>query len=687
MQLSNLTAAGQVATALSGTIDYAAGYVNATLDATPLQGQAVHLDAELNVQPTARIVDIASLALSTNTLAWQLAAASRPHIVWTTDSVSVDGFDLVDSSSRQQHLTAQGTWGNSGREQLRLAARTVSVDTLALAFGARVSYAGQLNGTATVSGTREHPTVSADFAVTDGRVQRLSYVRFGGHVDYGERVAHLDVRLDQSRDVWLTAVGEVPVGAAAAANVDSPLKVAVRSSRLDLALLDGLTNVVQDVQGRAELDVTVVGTTKTPQFSGRVDVENASFQVRASGARYRNGKVALRLSSDRVVVDTLHIDDEDGHALDVSGSLGTRALRVGDLRVNVNARGFEVLRNDFGRVAVDAQLNLAGEFESPKLAGRITITSGSVAVDRILDRTMFQLYSTTPSSALPLDAIAALNPWERMGMDIELHIPGSLRMIGDNVQVSPGTPLGLGNINLKVFGDLYLYKDPAQPLYVNGSLDSLTGTYSFQGRRFDLDPESSIYFRGDMNPDLYVTVNRLISGVETRVSILGPLQQPELRLASTPSLDPSDILSLIVFNTSTNELSTLQQQQLAVRAGTLAAGFIAAPMVSALERTLGIDTLEIEPGADIRGGPRVTVGDEIAPDVIVADYHLDRDESGLQAILLARSIAQHDIPSVIVTADQGSEATELSRAAGCELMRKPVKPAQLRAVLTHLLQA
>ena len=73
------------------------------------------------------------------------------------------------------------------------------------------------------------------------------------------------------------------------------------------------------------------------------------------------------------------------------------------------------------------------------------------------------------------------------------------------------------------------------------------------------------------------------------------------------------------------------------------------------------------------------------PDVIVADYHLDRDENGLQAIALARSLTRAEIPSVIVTADQGGETTELARAAGCEILRKPVKPAQLRAVLTHLL--
>ena len=97
-------------------------------------------------------------------------------------------------------------------------------------------------------------------------------------------------------------------------------------------------------------------------------------------------------------------------------------------------------------------------------------------------------------------------------------------------------------------------------------------------------------------------------------------------------------------------------------------------------------------GADVLTAPdlasvRARLAEGAAPDAIVADYHLDRDESGLQAIILARGVAQDDIPAVIVTADQGSEAIELSRAAGCEIMRKPVKPAQLRAVLTHLLQA
>jgi autotransporter translocation and assembly factor TamB len=183
------------------------------------------------------------------------------------------------------------------------------------------------------------------------------------------------------------------------------------------------------------------------------------------------------------------------------------------------------------------------------------------------------------------------------------------------VQVSPGTPIGLGQINLRLLGDLYLYKDPGQEISLTGSFDSISGTYSFQGRRFDVVETSSINFRGDLNPEIYITVNRLISGVETRVSIFGPLDQPELRLASVPPLDQSDILSLILFNTSTNQLSAAQQQELVVRAGTLAAGFLATPILAAIENELGLDVFEIDPG-EFGTGPKVTIGEELAPGLV-----------------------------------------------------------------------
>ena len=594
----------------------------------------------------AQRLSIAALTLDARGTSWQLAPASSARLAWTEVATSIDALQLVDRATGRQRVTVSGTWDpampSSG---LRLVTQGVLVEPLATTAQGAALYAGTLETDLLISPTTSQPRLSGTFAVTGGRVRRLQYERFAGHVEYQGDTAAVDVRFDQAPGVWLTAVGTLPASALDRTAPEQPLRLALKSSPIGMGLLEGVTDLVKNVDGQMQLDVTVLGTTRDPHFTGRVDLRGAAFDVTASGARYKNGRLALALGSDRVTVETLHVEDELGHPLDVTGSLGTHELRVGDLQVAVSARNFQVLRNEFGRVQVDARLTLGGEFESPRLAGAVTVSAGSLNVDRILDRTMFQPYATVQSSLPAVDPIVALNPWERLGLDIELHVPGTLRMTGENVQVSPGTPLGLGDINLRAFGDLYLYKDPAQPMYVTGSFDSLTGTYAFQSRRFDLDPISSITFRGDLNPELYVTVNRLISGVDTRVSIVGALEQPELRLASTPPLDPSDILSLIVFNTSTNELSALQQQQLAIRAGTLAAGFIAAPMVSALERTLGIDTLEIEPGADIRGGARVTVGNEIAPGLVArfsrqfgaADYDEATLEYYLSRILRIRA--------------------------------------------------
>jgi translocation and assembly module TamB len=183
--------------------------------------------------------------------------------------------------------------------------------------------------------------------------------------------------------------------------------------------------------------------------------------------------------------------------------------------------------------------------------------------------------------------------------------------------VSPGTPIGLGDINLRVGGDLYLYKDPGDQLYVTGSLDQVSGSYVFQGRRFEIDEAaSSINFMGDLDPQIWVTVTREITGVQTRVSLTGSLRQPELHLASTPPLDESDILSLIVFNTTPNALTAAQQQELAVRAGTLAAGFLATPLLQAVQSELGLEAFEIEPGGEAGTGPKVTVGGELVPGLV-----------------------------------------------------------------------
>ncbi|QDB99704.1 hybrid sensor histidine kinase/response regulator [Mesorhizobium sp. 8] len=81
-----------------------------------------------------------------------------------------------------------------------------------------------------------------------------------------------------------------------------------------------------------------------------------------------------------------------------------------------------------------------------------------------------------------------------------------------------------------------------------------------------------------------------------------------------------------------------------------------------------------------------TLGDtDWVPDIVIADQHLDNGDLGILTVAEARNYLGRDVPALIVTADPSQAVIAAARAAGIELMRKPLKPAQLRALLAHLL--
>lgn len=75
-----------------------------------------------------------------------------------------------------------------------------------------------------------------------------------------------------------------------------------------------------------------------------------------------------------------------------------------------------------------------------------------------------------------------------------------------------------------------------------------------------------------------------------------------------------------------------------------------------------------------------------APDVILADYNL-RDESGIDIIGYAREHFQLHVPAALVTADRSNAVRDHANAEDITIIHKPVRPAALRALLSHFRQA
>lgn len=70
------------------------------------------------------------------------------------------------------------------------------------------------------------------------------------------------------------------------------------------------------------------------------------------------------------------------------------------------------------------------------------------------------------------------------------------------------------------------------------------------------------------------------------------------------------------------------------------------------------------------------------PNAIVADFHLD-DGDGIEAIIALREYYKTDVPAILVTADRATSMRERANEADIRVLNKPLKPANLRSLLSQ----
>ena len=163
-------------------------------------------------------------------------------------------------------------------------------------------------------------------------------------------------------------------------------------------------------------------------------------------------------------------------------------------------------------------------------------------------------------------------------------------------------------------------KAAGERLRLIGELNTIRGSYTFQGRRFEIVRDGRIRFGGTepIDPLLDLQARRVISSVETFVHLQGSMRQPELSFTSRPPLDQADILSLIIFNVPVNELGEGQQISLAERAGALAGGYLVSGLTRSLANALELDELELQADAGLGGlGPILSIGEQIGNNLFV----------------------------------------------------------------------
>ena len=329
--------------------------------------------------------------------------------------------------------------------------------------------------------------------------------------------------------------------------------------------------------------------------------------------------------------------------------------QVGAVNIRIDSDNFEIIDNELGDVGVDASLKITGELRRPKIEGRCDSTPARIEVDadpaallrsvlrpRRCPRSCRRSARSRGSGSAEEATRAALrkaeavgrSSWRRAGrqrrrrrrgglfdaVELDVHARPcpttsccAARTCGRAARPAPA----LGDINITVGGDLHVRKSPGGQVTLLGTVETVRGTYEFQGRRFDLVRGGQIRFVGDTRDQSLPRRQRDAADSRTpasRRASTSPARAkaPELALSSNPPLEESDILALIVFNRPVNELGTGERSSLAATAGGIATGFIAAPLGESIGRALDLDLFEITTTTETGDlGAGVTLGQQI----------------------------------------------------------------------------
>jgi autotransporter translocation and assembly factor TamB len=613
------------------------------------------LDASGSVifHPDHQELHLPSLALRTQGVEWKAAPGTSPTIKYGANQIQVLGLKLVNAD---QALDIDGTFSlgdNAEIGAIDVHAKNVDIAQLEKLMLQNRGFSGRLDADAKISGSAKAPAVTGHLAVAGGGFQQFKYESLVADGTYANGRIGVDARLVQAPGVELTAKGTLPMSAvrpapggevqhAEAAAADA-IDLKIQSTRMDLGIVQGFTKELTRVTGTLQADVHVTGSGADPHLDGYVDVQNGGFGVVQAGTSFSGMTTRIELQNDRLRVPAFQILDQHGKPLTIKGELAFHERQAGAVNIEIDSNDFKIIDNELGNVHLQSQLKLTGEVRHPRLEGEIRTDAARIEIDKILlmfanpysEEALPEVLSAqeTTKSAKGADeatrdalergralsaekaplqnATAPVAPAPQTGifsalaMDVRLVARDNLVIRGSDLR--PGGPYAaqVGSVNTTLGMDVRVQKGENGPVTLLGTANTVRGFYEFQGRRFTVDRGGAIKFNGlpQINPDIDVTAERLIpnTGVTARIHITGSARAPHIVLSSTPPLDEADILSLIVFNRSVNELGTGERASLAETAGGIASGFLASSLGKSIGKALDVDVFEITTADEITG--------------------------------------------------------------------------------------
>lgn len=445
--------------------------------------------------------------------------------------IRLDGYPLPASSSAM--------WSEFAEEIGRLNGNVAIRGTMSNPEAVAALYCNFLGGRELAKYRLEVDGQYAKGTVTDSALTRIRNQWFQKKSIAVERRSGFTARLTLVKSAQSVLSGELsyplilslkPVSIGSAGSGEMLLEI--KSNDLKLTDLDPLLPPDIDLEGVCIIDFSAKGNVRNPVFDGKLSTKNVMVAIA------NNARVSPDL--DIAIGGTLHKPSIEGEIL-----IRQALLKMPEIKTEHHP--------------------VVGPSILWEIADSTAIDEDSVIVKR----------RVTGKKVNEGDAP------KKLDIDVRITIPGSFWIRGER-------------LNIELSGDLRIVQKGTR-LVLTGELKPLEGRLLFMGRFFQIKRGSVFFYGGDeFNPSFDLTLAADVSNVKIEIRLTGTAQKPEVELTSDPQMSESDIMSLLLFGRSMNDLNTSQSEMLQRRTTEVLAVFGIAKLEGPLSQMLGVDMVSFQ---------------------------------------------------------------------------------------------
>ena len=576
--------------------DLSLGFTNGTIDIT--------LDASFFDAKTNRYNVRGTSTVATSNQTWGVDVQALDISGWNTVSFSLAG--------------------QLSPENIALSGVLAEMDVGQLPMAGSSNFQGTVNGTISIEGSLEEPTVVAGlniqgFTSTQEALDELPELDFhiAAALTAGALAAstsitnytkgHFSADLAMPCIFSMVPLRYIPVPEEITAEVDADLNLDIFNQ---LAVFQG-----QRMSGMLKAKVKY----QNHAPSGFLKLENGRYEHFDWGFVFRDFNADLSATEDGFVVNDASATDGGEGRVDLRGRLGASGL---DLQLDFTKA--EIIRRDEMDAQISGQLKVKGRVARPDISGALTIDRAEILLDNMVSPHPLLLTNydrqTTNTTFRGRQKERKAPP---VGLDIRVDLPDQIFVNASMIEAVLG-------------GQLHITDTP-QGVSIKGTIEPRRGFVNFIGKKFRFT-EGNVLLDGSVPTGAILdnlTAEYSRRDVTARLILNGPADDPRFRLESSPPMPEDEVLSHVLFNRDTSSISPYQAYQIAAAARQLSGGLSGPGFMFQVRQAIGIDTLEWREAEGAGEASSVAAGKYITSGLYVEiNQSLDeRGETGMVAEL------------------------------------------------------